>query len=144
MTVPCRHAFVSVLFWALVACANGRGPEEDPLCYRAICGCWEERSLQAIIAVVDGDGRPASGVALSCSASEESFGATNEAGILRFSAEGKSSPGCGYIAACETVSLHDRHGNSIATFALTPLLRGNEVLAGGYTLRATPVPPNLE
>lgn len=134
-----RRAFAGFLFLMVAACASGQDGEQDPLCYRAICGCWEDHSLRATVAVVDDTGQPAPGLTLSCVADRLAFGTTDAAGSLRLAAPGRVSPGCGYISDCETVSLNDTDGNVLQTFALTPLLRGEKVVAGTFALSATPV-----
>lgn len=134
-----RRALAAFLFLMVAACASGQDAEQDPLCYRAICGCWEDHSLRATVAVIDGTGQPAPGLTLSCVAGQLAFGTADAAGRLRLVAPGRVSPGCGYISDCERASLNDPDGNVLQTFALTPLLRGEKVVAGTFALSAAPV-----
>lgn len=138
MTFCCRTVWLGCLFWVLSACATGPDSEDDPFCSRAICGCWENHLLHATVSVVDDVGRAAFGITLLCDDPVETFGTTDTSGILRLVAAGRTSPGCGYIADCELASLADQHGNTLDTFALTPLLRGETLIVGKLTLSAAP------
>lgn len=121
----------------IAACASGKNADDDPLCSRAICGCWEDHVLRTRVTVLDNEGRPAPGLTLSCADGRPVFGTSDAAGSLRVVAAGRVSPGCGYIADCETAALKDRDGKVPQTFALTPLLRGEKVVAGPFALSAT-------
>lgn len=121
----------------IAACASGEDADDDPLCYRAICGCWEDHVLRTTVTVLDNEGRPAPGLALSCADGGPVFGTSDASGSLRVVAVGRVSPGCGYMADCETAALKGPDGQVLQTFALTPLLRGEKVVAGPFALNAT-------
>ena len=95
--------------------------------------------MQATVAVVDDAGGPLPGLTLSCAVGETVFGTSDAAGRLRLVAAGRISPGCGYISDCEIASLKDSDGNVLQSFALTPLLRGEKIVAGAFVLSAAPV-----
>lgn len=115
--------------------ADSRQRQVDVDCSRAICGCWEEFTKRTVIEVTDGNARPVMGVSLFCEATQEHFGPSNELGRLPAQVKGRSSPGCGFAALCESATIRDKDGVPLGSLQFNRLLRGYETTSGKLTFR---------
>jgi len=130
-----RQNLILLASLLLSGCASNEDAEElDYLCYRGICGCWEDYTMRAAVKITDANSQPVPGLTLLCESTLERFGVTNESGIVRIEARGRASPGCGFGAKCEMAIIRNKAGATLGGFQLTPLLRGQTTAAEKYKI----------
>lgn len=121
----------------LAGCATkDENGKVDDLCYRGICGCWQDYTMRAVIKITGADTQPAPGLSLECEATQKQLGVTNESGIVQTDVKGRTSPGCGFAAKCESAIMRSADGRNLGTFSLTPLLRGHAATTGKYRIES--------
>lgn len=104
-------------------------------CARAICGCWKDHTQHTVIEVSDLNGRPTEDVSLFCEKTQESYGPSNELGLITTRIKGQVSPGCGFIAHCAIAVIRDGGGEVVGSIQIGRLVREFELTSGELTFK---------
>jgi hypothetical protein len=84
----------------------------DSNCTRSLCGCWRPSHLSFSTRVIDGDGNPVEGVALTCHGETEPIAHSNLVGSVTFEIDTMESPGC-HFRRCSNLNFSDPHARFV-------------------------------
>jgi hypothetical protein len=94
----------------------------------SFCGCWEPVTLTFSANVKNGQtGSPAAGIELYCAGEADPVAVSDAMGVVAFSVETMSSPGCG-PERCLNLRLHDPAGALADTMGTYYEYNGKDVV----------------